>query len=397
VRLTDLIRLSFGYALRRRWRVVPALVGVALGVTVLVIVLTASETIHRAGGDQILGQQSLRKITVAPLSSPGAPSNITDGLVSQLGGLNHVVAAYPIARIDVAAMTGGAGYVVPLGNLPAPPDYPPLVVGHWPGSADVVLPDSGLRDKNGALVPGRQLLGTTLTLQVRSLQGLGKQIDVPLTVTGIYHATAAQFGQATVYAQLGVVNHVLALSVAQGDDEYLKAATYPECVVDVDAAQNVTAVANSIESRHLITSYVDKEVSGLTGHLQGIQLTGAYLAVAIILLCTLSVGNMVASSVRQRRSELGIMLAIGFQHWMLGAVVAGEVFATGLAGAFIGIALALAGIAFFAVTHPAAGVVLPVASLPIVALLTALLCLLVGLLPAQRVMSMDCVDAIRAE
>ena len=397
MRATDLMRLSLGYALRRRWRAIPSLVGVVLGVTVLVIVLTAAETIHRVGGDQILGQQSLRQITVSSPAVPGGRTDLTNELVLQLGGINHVTAAYPVTDTHVPGMIGEEGYVVPVGNLPPAVDRPRLLLGHWPEGSELVLPESGLKDKTGASVPGNRLMGKTLVLQTRSLQGLGDQTKIPLAVVGIYHDPGSATGEASAYAPLGVVDHLVASSLGETDDQYRLTATYPEAIVDVDTPQNVAGVANAIETRGLTTFYVEKKVSGLTGHLQGIELTGAYLAGAVVLLCLLSVGNMVASSVRQRRSELGIMLAIGFRHWMLAAVVAGEVFATGLAGALVGIAVALSAIGAFALTHPSAGVVLPVASLPVVTVLTAILCLLVGLVPARKVMRMDCIEAIRAE
>jgi ABC-type antimicrobial peptide transport system permease subunit len=170
-----------------------------------------------------------------------------------------------------------------------------------------------------------------------------------------------------------------------------------ECIVDVDAVDSVTALGNTIQAQGFQANYVDKQVPGLTGHLEGVQVTAAYVALLVIVLCALSVGNQVSSSVRQRRSELGIMLAIGFRQRMLAGMVAGEALATGVAGALVGIGIAIGGIAIFGALQPSAGAAIPWASLPAVVGLSGVLCLIAGILPARRVMRLDCVTAIRAE
>ena len=394
MRVADYIRLSGAYALRRRWRAVPSLIGVALGVAGLVVVLTAAETIHATNGQE-LGQQSLRQITVTSVA-PDGPNGLTTAAIERLGRLAHVSSAYPVAEADVAGTTPTGGYIVPVGNLPPGRDRPALALGVWPTDNEVTVPDSGFRDKTGNLLPGAALVGQTLALHVRALQGLGPETVVPVRVVGTYR-TQGPVTRAVGYATLATVTHLLALTVGSTDGQYLSTATYPACILDVDATENVAAVASTVDSQGFVTAYVDKQVAGLTGHLQGVQVTAAAVALFVIVVCALSMANLVASSVRQRRSELGIMLAIGFGHRTLAALVAGEALATGVAGAVIGILLAVLGIFLFSATHSISGLTVPWVDLPIVALLSGLLCLLAGVFPARRVMRMDCVEAIRAE
>lgn len=322
MRSADFVRLSCGYALRRRWRAVPSLVGVAIGVAGLVVVLTAAETIHTTSGRDVLGQQGLRQVTVSSVAPPG-PKAITNAAMRRFGTLPHVVAVYPIAEVDVVGTAGGVGYVVPIGNLP-PSERPVLVAGRWPTGDEITLPDSGLRNKTGEVISASRLLRETLAVHVRSLQGLGPETTVPLTIVGAYRHVGSSGASAVAYAPLATVNHLLALSVGETDEQYLLAATYPECVVVVDAPGHVSQVGRVIDSQGFVTNYVDKQVAGLTTHLQGVQLTAAMAALVVILLCILSVTNQVASSVRHRRAELGIMLAIGFGHRALASVIAGE-------------------------------------------------------------------------
>ncbi|MGH7903509.1 MAG: FtsX-like permease family protein [Candidatus Dormibacteraceae bacterium] len=70
---------------------------------------------------------------------------------------------------------------------------------------------------------------------------------------------------------------------------------------------------------------------------------------------------------------------------------------TGLAGALLGIGTAALGIIAFALTNPSAEVTVPAGDLPIITVLCGLLCLIASVLPARRVMRMDCIEAIRAE
>jgi putative ABC transport system permease protein len=396
MRPSDLIRLSCGYALRRRWRAVPSLIGVALGVTVLVVVLSAAQAIQTTGGQDVLGQQSLKQITVT--SASGArQGGITLAVVTRLNSLRHVVAAYPVATVNEVGVAGASGYVVPLQNLPAPPDRPPLVTGRWAAAGEITLADSGLVDKAGKPTRGTSLMGVTLSLQVRSYQGLGPETSIPLTVVGVYRDVASAGQPIPGYALLALVTHLQALEASQSDTQYAATAQYPECIVDADAVDSVTALGNSIQAQGLQANYVDKQVPGLTGHLEGVQVTAAYVALLVIVLCALSVGNQVSSSVRQRRAELGIMLAIGFRQRMLAGMVAGEALATGIAGALLGISIAVVGIVIFGALQPSAGAAIPWASLPAVVTLSGLLCLIAGILPARRVMRLDCVTAIRAE
>jgi ABC-type antimicrobial peptide transport system permease subunit len=91
------------------------------------------------------------------------------------------------------------------------------------------------------------------------------------------------------------------------------------------------------------------------------------------------------------------MLAIGFGHRSLATLVAGEALITGLAGAVLGSLVAAIGISVVATVKPSVGIGVPWPALGVVILVTAVFCVIAGLIPALRVMRMDCVAAIRAE
>jgi ABC-type antimicrobial peptide transport system permease subunit len=199
------------------------------------------------------------------------------------------------------------------------------------------------------------------------------------------------------YIPLALLDHVGALEAGESDQQYTASLVYPACVVDVDSPQDVTLVAAEIEAERFTTSYVEQQVNGLTGHLDGVLGMVAGLAIMITVLSILWVGSMVAASVRARRSELGVMLAIGFSQRAVAAVVAGEAIVTGLAGAVLGVTVAVGGVVTFAAAEPSAGARVPWLALPVVLVGAVILCTVAAIGPARRAMRLDCVSAIRAE
>jgi putative ABC transport system permease protein len=122
--------------------------------------------------------------------------------------------------------------------------------------------------------------------------------------------------------------------------------------------------------------------------LSAIDRKSVLLFVLILVVCALFVANATSAAVRARRSELGVLSALGWSTWRLFAVVQIEVGAVGLAAGVLGGALAL----------PLAAVVGVDTSLARAALAVPAavgLALLAGLAPAARAARADPAAAIR--
>lgn len=401
MRTNDLIALSTRYALRQRRRLMPVVLGVALGVALLVVVMAGGETIGNAASQQILSQGSLKQITVtAPTSQTGNSAELTPERLTEFARLSHVVNVYPLVQFQVAANLGATQSILSLTNIPGPQELPSLSRGVWPVSAEdqIVVPDHGLLGKSRQGLSGVALLGETVDLKVQTMQGLGRVVTIPVQVVGVYHAPQGpELSLPPSYVPLPFLLSVMAQADQQPESDYIRSLKYVAAVVNVDKPASTQAVADLIEQQGFATNYIEKQVQGLSEKVGAMELVALSLIVVILLISGLSIANLLSSSVRQRRSELGLMLALGYSPQSLGLIVAGESLSMGVLGALVGTTVAGLGMLAFHLMHGEVIITLPWWSIPATVVMTALLCLAASLPPARRVMHMDIVRALREE
>jgi acetoin utilization transport system permease protein len=401
MRFKDIIYMSVGYTLRQKQRLMPVLFGIALGVALLVSIVAAATTISHTATQQILGQNSLKQITIIGDSLQSTGNNaLTDAQLEKFRHLAHVVAVYPFYHIELAASTTSQQqFILSVTNTPSQQDLPPLLQGHWPTQGQIVLPDSGIRDKTSASIKVSSLMNQKLSLRVAPLQGLGSVTIVDVTVVGIYHATPTENTAMLfpAYSTLSTTKHLGALSSGSTEATFNAQLHYQSAIIDVDDPSHVTQVGNLLDAQGYNTSYVEKQVKDLSSRLETITSIALAIVSVIILFIALSIGNLLASSVRQRRREIGIMLAIGFGKRAIGSIIAGEAISIGIIGSACGCLLALLGLVTFHSLQPSIVVSLPWWGFPTAIGISTVLCFLAGLLPAHKATNMDVVQALRED
>jgi ABC-type lipoprotein release transport system permease subunit len=393
MRIRDIVYMSVGYTLRQKRRLIPVFFGIALGVALLVSIVTAAATISQTTTQQILGQNSLKQITVSG-------NNLQDEQLEKFRHLPHVTAVYPVYNIDLAASTTNQQqFILSVTNTPSQQDLPPLLEGHWPGQNQVVLPDSVLNGKTSALIKGSTLMNQKLSLRIASLQGLGRVTMVTVTVVGVYHATPTDNPVMIfpTYSTLNTVKHLGALNSDTKDASFDAQLTYQSAVVDIDDPSHVTQIGNLLDKQGYYTNYVEKELKGLSLRLEAITTISLAIVSVIIVVVALSISNLLISSVRQRRREIGIMLAIGFSERAIGKIIAGEAISISIIGSVCGCLLALLGLVAFHMLQPSITISFPWWGVPAAIGVNTALCFLAGLSPARKAMKMDVVQTLRED
>ncbi len=402
MRIQDGIYMSIGYTLRQKKRLVPVFFGVALGVALVVSIAAAAATISQTTTQQILSQNGLKQITITGDSlQNGGGKALTDQNLAKIQQMAHVNAVYPIYHIELAASTASQQqFILSLTNLPSQQDLPTLLQGRWPADQNqVVLPDTGIRDKTSAFVKASILMNQNIALRVATLQGLGHATTVDVTVVGIYHAPPSDNPAMLfpTYSMLSLVKHLGALSNGTTDTAFNAQLSYQSAIVDVDTPSDVTQVGNRLDAQGYITDYVEKQVKGLSARLGAITTIALAIVSVIIATIALSIGNLLVSSVRQRRREIGIMLAIGFGEQAIGRIIAGEAISIGIIGSGCGCLLAVLGFLVFHSLQPAISIALPWWGFPAAIGINTAFCFLAGLWPARKAMKMDAVQALRED
>jgi ABC-type antimicrobial peptide transport system permease subunit len=392
--------MSVGYTLRQRQRLVPVLFGIALGAALLISIFTGVSTMLQTTSQQILGQGSLRQITVTANSQNGANTPLlNDSHLNTFQHIEHVKAVYPQLSIALPAQTQEAQFILSVENMPDRLDYPTLVQGNWPDNDQVLLPDSGLKNQVGNSLNAATLLGQHISLRVASLNGLGPVSNVSLKVSGIYHRVDLTGGAVppTAYTSLTTVKHLIALSKGVDDKTLNSSLSYASAIIDVEDTTHVSTVAKAIEAQGFTTNYIEKQVNGLSEHLQELMSIAVAIAFCIIAVVALSIGNLLAHSVRQRQREIGVMIAIGFSKRAIGGIIAGEAISIGILGSLCGSVLALLGLWAFSLTQPTITLSFPWWSIPVACGICTFLCFLAGLWPAHKAKKMDPVLALKEE
>ncbi len=390
----DTLRMSLDSTFRQKRRIVPVLTGISLSTTLILIIIITGATISNIVTQQILGQGNLRQITVMSPNNTGlGPSSniINDSRIASWQTLPHVAGAYPNLELDVTATTNTMGIMLFLSNQPDQNVRPELLQGTWPQDQQIIVPDTGILNKLDQNVSGSTLLGETITLRIPTSEGSQQYAVIPVTVSGVYKATQNILGQILTFTTLSFMKNLVKESLGSAP------LMYQVATIMADQPQNVSEIASIIQKQGFSTNDIEDQLSGETRWLRGIIIIGIALALFIFILVSLSIGNLLASSVLQRRKEIGIMLAIGFTNRSIGQIVQGEAIVIGIVGAIGGILIALISLFAFTLMQPQISLDIPWWGFPCVIAISALLCALAGILPARKAMRLDVMQTLREE
>lgn len=210
-------------------------------------------------------------------------------------------------------------------------------------------------------------------------------------------------------------------------DEYISGSTYEENMknfgkVSYDAPSSISIYADSFEDKDAITEcianynetadednqitytdYVALLTSSITTIINGISyVLIAFVAISLVVSCIM-IGIITHISVMERTKEIGILRALGASKRNISQVFNAETFIIGCCAGLLGIGVSLVLlIPINSIIEKISGITgltaqLPVASSLILILISILITLIGGLLPAKKAAKKDPVIALRSE
>jgi putative ABC transport system permease protein len=301
---------------RRKARAAATALGIALGVATIVALLSVGSGLKRTAAELVhLGQADLG-IFQSGVSDPTA-SVLPASLATRLEKRSDVAEAAPLLLVIEGVKQDPAAVV-----FGAEPDgffRRRLVVGEG---------RTGPAGRTGILVGDK--LAKELNLKPGSTLKVKKR---PFTVTGIYHS-------GVFFEDTGAI---LDLSTAQrlehrGDDATTVAV---QLAPDVRHSVAEKALKRALPGTQILGTADDAERAGANGQL--VRNVVTIIAALALIVGGLGVTNTMAMAVLERRRELALLSAMGWQRLRIAILVLAEGVAVSLVGAGLGLLLGVVG------------------------------------------------------
>ena len=366
----DLIRLIFGNLGRRKARVALTAIGVVIGTSAVVILVSLAIGLQRNANEQLYGIGDLTQIQVSP-----AYEMIEGPVVQVSGGSGRPGEPQPAKLLTNSALEElraipGVQSVIPRDYLMAEPQvkYQKLVA--YVGLQGVETDDlvnlgweaaegsSALSRGNvviGAMIPNNfqdlnfrpgqepppppQLLGQQIQLVVIKYDEQGNQIrkNLSLRVGGILKETQAE-SDWTIYLPLEQIKSLN--EWAQGRRINYNKEGYSQVVVKVQEVEQVLDIADQITEMGF-QAYSNMEfVQGLNNFYLILQISFGGVGAIALLVAAIGIANTMTMSILERTREIGLMKAVGATNRDVLTIFLGEAagigFIGGLAGVLIG-------------------------------------------------------------
>lgn len=303
---------------RRKARAGATALGIALGVGVIVALLSVGSGLKRTAGQLVhLGQADMG-IFQAGVSDPTA-STLPLTMVGRLEAQPQVKAATPLLLI-ISGIKDAPGAVV-FGAQPR---------GFF---AHRLVMSKGKRQLAGKSV----LIGDALASQ------LGLHVGSPLTVKGRRLTVAGVYHSGIFYEDRGAIVGLPLAERLRGGTEATPSAT----TIAVELQPNVTQSAAERDIKRafpgitVIGTNDDPTRVGANGEL--VQKAVDIIAALALIVGGLGVTNTMAMAVLERERELALLSAVGWRRRRIAFLVLAEGVATSLIGAAVGLLLGVIG------------------------------------------------------
>jgi putative ABC transport system permease protein len=320
-----MVTLVLRNLLRRPARTLLTAAGVALGVGLIVALLSISTGVQRTADDLIhVGHADfgLFQADVSDFSRSLLPERLA-GKVAQEPGVRAV------ARLKLYATPGNDSFFV-FGLDPSEFVWRRLVIlgGHAPG-------------------PGQALAGDRRNVRVGDALHVSR--DRTLRVAGIYHSGDAFEDDGAV------VPLRVAEQLAQRPGEITTVA------VAVKPGQSSAEVATRLEHRFPGTVAVTEPSQAIKVDTSSrlIVDTGWIISLLALIVGGIGVTNTMAMSVFERVREIGILRAVGWRTWRIGALIVGEALGIALVALGVGLGLGVLAAHAFSDHTSTSGLVVP--------------------------------------
>ena len=160
---------------------------------------------------------------------------------------------------------------------------------------------------------------------------------------------------------------------------------------------------NPEDSRAFGSFNLGKEIAKVTGFLTGMQFLTWFVGIATLIAGVFAIGNILLITVKERTKEIGVRRALGATPWEIKRqIILESVFLTSIAGALGIIAGGLVLMLIDATMGKGAyaAVTNPTVDIPVILIAFGTLVILgtlIGLIPAQRAVSIKPIEALREE
>ncbi|NDK19062.1 MAG: ABC transporter permease, partial [Zetaproteobacteria bacterium] len=160
---------------------------------------------------------------------------------------------------------------------------------------------------------------------------------------------------------------------------------------------------NPEDNRAFGSFNLGKEIAKVTGFLTGMQFLTWFVGIATLIAGVFAIGNILLITVKERTKEIGIRRALGAKPWEIKRqIILESVFLTGVAGALGIIAGGLVLMIIDATMGKGDNATLsnPTVNVEVILIAFATLMILgtlIGLIPAQRAVSIKPIEALREE
>lgn len=399
---------------RRKGRSLLTSLGVTIGVTSMVLLVSIGAGLQAHVIKSILGATSLNAINVSPNQTPAGISftpQLTHGkshpiypsTIRLFQRMPHVKGAYGMSSFLVSlstpkgSMTTMISPRAPSGLQGTP--APHLIVGKLPTRRHpgVVLPES-IATKIFAVKPSTlsKALGQSMTVRVQSIFGMGGAIQQTHFTKTVRLPLAAVMKNSL--GQNGYINYSEGqtwLNQMKGPHHRI---TYMTAVVYATSTSHVKSIANAIRAKGFgvtTTQSIIQQVQHGFGMVEtGLGIVGG-IALAV---AGLMIGVVMSMAVLERRREIGIWRAVGarrrdvFVLFLIEAVTMGLF--GGALGDLLGWGLGTIGVRIF--HHPGLFLVQPWLVLLGLAFGGGIAAV-AGMIPANHAARLNPVDALKTE
>ena len=439
----DLVRLIFGNLSRRKARVALTAIGVVIGTSAVVILVSLAIGLQRNANEQLYGIGDLTQIQVSPayemmegpmvvsvsggIGRPGEPQParlLTNSALDELRAIPGVESVIPReylmtgVLIKYQKLEAGVGV---LGVETA--DLASLGLVATEGGTELAragvvvgaMVSNNFYDPH--LRPGQepppppQLYGQQIQFVVSKYDSQGNETrkNLSLRVTGILQETRGE-SDWTVYFPLSEIKSLN--EWAQGRRINYNKEGYSQVIVKVQDVEQVLDISDQITQMGFQAFTPQSFVQGINNFYVILQFIFGGVGAIALLVAAIGIANTMAMSILERTREIGLMKAVGATNRDVLAIFLGEAagigFIGGLGGVIIGW-LAGQGINVIALVYlanqagqqggppPSVAVYTPV-WLPLFALVfSTIIGMISGLYPALRAATMIPVLALKYE
>lgn len=257
----------------------------------------------------VIENYSLLRLDVMPPSGDGT-AMLTDDVLAAVASRPDVRSVAPILQqlvgMDDAQLTVLATVIGPDASPPIVQQVTPGPITLGPGQ--VLLPESL---DGRSLVP---LLDRTITATytVRIGPNSGETKDEPVRVVGIYAKSWQVDGPNAGYVDASTARRWAEAQLGVGPGELGKVIGYDAAVVIARDQSAIRVIRADLAAQGFVVTDLESRLSAVPGVVRLAQLGGLVLLGTVVLLTAVTAASLMATIVRQRRREIGLLKAIGF-------------------------------------------------------------------------------------